>query len=75
LTVNRKFRTDAVGLLEDRKAPAPGVDAALRTRMGEAAVALARAVGYTNAGTVEYLLDQAGNFWFLEMNTPLEPRQ
>jgi geranyl-CoA carboxylase alpha subunit len=54
------------------EAPAPGVDAALRTRMGEAAVALARAVGYTNAGTVEYLLDQAGNFWFLEMNTRIQ---
>ena len=54
------------------EAPAPGVDAALRSRMGDAAVALARAVGYTNAGTVEYLLDQSGNFWFLEMNTRIQ---
>ena len=54
------------------EAPAPGVDTALRNRMGEAAVALARAVGYTNAGTVEYLLDQSGSFWFLEMNTRIQ---
>jgi geranyl-CoA carboxylase alpha subunit len=54
------------------EAPAPGVDAALRNRMGEAAITLARAVGYTNAGTVEYLLDRGGNFWFLEMNTRIQ---
>ncbi len=54
------------------EAPAPGIDTALRNRMGEAAIALARAVGYTNAGTVEYLLDRNGNFWFLEMNTRIQ---
>ncbi len=52
--------------------PSPAVDAALRSRMGEAAVAAARAIGYANAGTVEFLLDAAGHFYFLEMNTRLQ---
>ena len=54
------------------EAPSPVVDADLRRRMGEAAVKAARAVGYTNAGTVEFLLDPAGEFYFLEMNTRLQ---
>jgi geranyl-CoA carboxylase alpha subunit len=54
------------------EAPAPGVSAELRARMGDAAVRLARAVSYVNAGTVEFLLDDAKNFYFLEMNTRIQ---
>jgi len=54
------------------EAPSPAVDAALREAMGAAAVQGARAVGYTNAGTMEFLLDDAGNFYFLEMNTRIQ---
>jgi 3-methylcrotonyl-CoA carboxylase alpha subunit len=52
--------------------PSPALDAALRQRMGDAAVAAARAVGYRNAGTVEFMLDAHGDFYFLEMNTRLQ---
>jgi acetyl-CoA carboxylase, biotin carboxylase subunit len=52
--------------------PSPAVDDDLRTRMGDAAVAAAKAAGYVNAGTVEFLLDNAGNFYFLEVNTRLQ---
>ena len=54
------------------EAPSPFVDEALRRRMGEAAVALARAAGYVNAGTVEFLVDSDRNFYFLEMNARLQ---
>ena len=54
------------------EAPSPAVDDDLRTRMGAAAIAAARAVGYVGAGTVEFLLDRDRNFWFLEMNTRLQ---
>ncbi len=54
------------------EAPSPGVSPALRRRMGEAAVTVARAVGYVGAGTVEFLLDASGAFWFMEMNTRLQ---
>ncbi len=53
------------------EAPSPAVDAALRARMGEAALAVARKIGYTSAGTVEFLLN-GGDFWFLEVNTRLQ---
>ncbi|UWQ46545.1 ATP-binding protein [Leisingera aquaemixtae] len=54
------------------EAPSPAVDAALRARIGAAAVRAAQAIGYQGAGTVEFLLDQNGAFYFLEMNTRLQ---
>src|SRR3984957_15662070 len=54
------------------EAPSPIVDAEMRRRMGEGAVRVARAADYTNAGTVEFLVDQQKNFYFLEMNTRLQ---
>jgi pyruvate carboxylase subunit A len=53
------------------EAPSPTIDAATRARMGEAAVTAARAVGYVNAGTVEFIYSK-GEFFFLEMNTRLQ---
>ena len=52
--------------------PSPVVYPELRQRMGETAVRVARAAGYTNAGTVEFLVDEQRNFYFLEMNTRLQ---
>ena len=54
------------------EAPSPVVGPDLRRRMGEAAVRLAQSQGYTNAGTVEFLVDDEQNFYFLEMNTRLQ---
>ena len=54
------------------ESPSPMVDAEMRRRMGEVAVRVARAAGYTNAGTVEFLVDQQKSFYFLEMNTRLQ---
>jgi acetyl-CoA carboxylase, biotin carboxylase subunit len=54
------------------EAPSPLVDSAMRCRMGEVAVRVARAAAYTNAGTVEFLVDEKKNFYFLEMNTRLQ---
>ena len=54
------------------EAPSPFLEEATRRAMGEQAVALARAVGYQSAGTVEFIVDQKRNFYFLEMNTRLQ---
>jgi geranyl-CoA carboxylase alpha subunit len=54
------------------ESPSPAVDAALRERMGRAAIAVARDIGYVGAGTVEFLLNPAGQFYFMEMNTRLQ---
>ena len=54
------------------EAPSPFLDEATRRAMGEQACALARAVGYTSAGTVEVIVDGSRNFYFLEMNTRLQ---
>lgn len=52
--------------------PSTAIDQALRTRMGEAAVEAAKAVGYTNAGTIEFMFEEGGDFCFMEMNTRLQ---
>ncbi len=54
------------------EAPSPFLDAATRKAMGEQSCALAKAVGYTSAGTVEFIVDGDRNFYFLEMNTRLQ---
>jgi len=54
------------------EAPSPAVNAQLRAAMGAAACAAARTAGYVGAGTVEFLLDRDGNFYFMEMNTRLQ---
>ncbi|MGA8488856.1 MAG: acetyl-CoA carboxylase biotin carboxylase subunit [Terriglobales bacterium] len=54
------------------ESPSPIVDSDMRRRMGEVAVRVARAANYANAGTVEFLVDQDKNFYFLEMNTRLQ---
>ena len=52
--------------------PSPFVKAALRKKMGNAAVKLAQSVGYQNAGTIEFLVDRDGRFYFIEMNTRIQ---
>lgn len=54
------------------ESPSPAVDDALRAKMGESAVNLARASEYRGAGTVEFLLDREGNYYFIEMNTRIQ---
>ncbi len=54
------------------EAPSPAVNAELRERMGAAAVAAVKAIAYEGAGTLEFLLDSAGDFYFMEMNTRLQ---
>ncbi len=65
-TVQRRYQK----LIEE--SPSPVVDTELRSRLGEAAVAVAKAAGYVNAGTVEFLVDDDGAFWFLEVNARLQ---
>ncbi|HUF13149.1 MAG TPA: acetyl-CoA carboxylase biotin carboxylase subunit [Longimicrobiales bacterium] len=57
-------------LLEE--SPSPALNATLRARMGEAAVKGAKAIGYHGAGTIEFLLDEDGSFYFMEMNTRIQ---
>ncbi|MBW4649045.1 MAG: acetyl-CoA carboxylase biotin carboxylase subunit [Kastovskya adunca ATA6-11-RM4] len=57
-------------LLEE--APSPILSPTLRTKMGEAAVQAAKSINYVGAGTVEFLLDQSGEFYFMEMNTRIQ---
>ncbi len=54
------------------ESPAPGLDSKTHARMGAAALAVVRAAAYVNAGTVEFLLDRDGGFYFLEVNTRLQ---
>jgi propionyl-CoA carboxylase alpha chain len=54
------------------EAPSPVVDEGLRTELGAAAIAAAKAIGYVGAGTVEFILDSSGDFFFLEVNTRLQ---
>ena len=54
------------------ESPSPAVTPEIRTRMTDAAVTLARKVGYTNAGTVEFLLAPSGEFYFIEVNTRIQ---
>ncbi|WP_204153202.1 acetyl-CoA carboxylase biotin carboxylase subunit [Leptolyngbya sp. CCY15150] len=57
-------------LLEE--SPSPALTPALREKMGNAAVKVAKSIGYVGAGTVEFLLDQSGKFYFMEMNTRIQ---
>ncbi|MCX5686222.1 MAG: acetyl-CoA carboxylase biotin carboxylase subunit [Candidatus Omnitrophica bacterium] len=52
--------------------PSPALDSKTRKKMGEAAIKCARAIGYVNAGTIEFLLDEDGSFYFMEMNTRIQ---
>ena len=59
-------------VLEEAPSPAAFINEELRTKMGKAACAAAKVCGYRNAGTVEFLVDNKGNFYFMEMNTRIQ---
>jgi acetyl-CoA carboxylase biotin carboxylase subunit len=59
-------------LVEECPSPAPFMDEALRNKMGEAAVKAAKSVNYESAGTVEFIVDKHGKFYFMEMNTRIQ---
>ncbi len=59
-------------VLEESPSPSPLMTPALREKMGKAAIMAAQAAGYENAGTIEFLLDKDGNFYFMEMNTRIQ---
>ena len=65
-SIQRRFQK----IIEE--SPSPVVDDALREKMGAVAIAITREIGYVGAGTVEFLLDEDGEFYFLEMNTRLQ---
>ena len=65
-SVQRRFQK----LIEE--APSPALDDAMRQKMGKVAIKAAEAVNYTNAGTVEFLLDQDGDFYFIEINSRIQ---
>jgi acetyl-CoA carboxylase, biotin carboxylase subunit len=65
-TIQRRYQK----LIEE--APSPRLDADLRRRMGDAAIAAAQAIEYVNAGTVEFLLDDTGRFYFIEINARIQ---
>ncbi|MCD6416919.1 MAG: acetyl-CoA carboxylase biotin carboxylase subunit [Planctomycetes bacterium] len=65
-SIQRRFQK----LIEET--PSPGIDDAMREKITRAAVKIARAVEYTNAGTIEFLIDKDGNFYFIEMNARLQ---
>jgi len=54
------------------ESPSPAIDAKIRKKMGEMAVRLAKTANYVNAGTIEFLVDENGNFYFMEMNTRIQ---
>lgn len=56
------------------EAPSPALTLELRKAMGDAAVAAAASIGYIGVGTVEFLLDERGSFYFMEMNTRIQVR-
>ena len=69
---NASARSNGGTRRSSRKSPSPAVDAHRRAALGQAAVAAARALGYVGAGTVEFVMDGAGQFFFLEVNTRLQ---